>query len=96
VNYAEALFTKYPEKGNRNSIEGKTFIGRRDQIISDGSEHQNYTTLSWRTFRYLQLTIITKETPLTLEDVYGTFTGFPFKLAAQLETDNSEIKKIFE
>lgn len=96
VDYVEGLFTKYPEKGNRNIIEGKTFIGRKDQIISDGSEHQNFTTLSWRTYRYLQLTIKTKETPLVLEDVYGTFTGYPFKLTAQLETDNAEIKKIYE
>src|SRR5437763_16273471 len=30
ISYAEDLFTKYPEKGNRNDIEGKIFLGRKD------------------------------------------------------------------
>ncbi|MBI1783303.1 MAG: alpha-rhamnosidase, partial [Sphingobacteriales bacterium] len=96
LGYQEALFTKFPEKGNRNETDGKIFIGRKDSIFSDGSDHQEFTTLSWRTYRYLQINITTKDMPLTLEDVYGTFIGYPFVLNARLETDNAEVQKMLE
>ncbi len=31
MSYAEALYTKYPSKGNRNETEGKIFIGQKGQ-----------------------------------------------------------------
>ena len=31
LSYAEALFIKYPAKGNRNETEGKVFIGTKGQ-----------------------------------------------------------------
>lgn len=101
VQYAEALFTKDPakygmHKGNRNEIEGKIFAGRKDSIISSGADMQNFTTLSWRTFRYVQITINTKDEPLTINDIFNTFTGYPFKLNATFNTDNAELKKILE
>lgn len=96
VSYQESLFTKYPEKGNRNDVEGKILIGRVDSIFADGTENQVFTTMNWRTYRYIQLNIITKETPLILEDVYGTFTGYPFQAKAKLETDNAELNKMLE
>src|SRR4030095_10673464 len=85
---------KYPEKGNRNEIEGKAMIGRVDSVLSDGTANQRFTTLNWRTYRYVQLRITTKESPLVLEDVYGTFTGYPFHFNAKLETDNPELQKM--
>lgn len=98
--YAEALFdnlSKYgPQKGNRNDVEGKDFAGRRDSLISDGSDGQTFTTLYWRTFRYIRLRVQTKDEPLVIDDIYGTFTGFPFQLNAKLKTDNTELQKILE
>jgi hypothetical protein len=96
LGYQESLFTQYPSKGNRHDVEGKIFAGRTDSIISNGSEGQEFTTLTWRTYRYVLLNIETGEEPLTVDDVYGTFTGFPFELKARLETDNNELKKIFD
>lgn len=96
LKYAESLFTKPHNKGNRNEVDGKIFIGRKDSILSDGSELQNFTSLSYRTYRYLQIKVITKDQPLVLEDIYGTFTGYPFMLNAKLVTNDVEIKKIFE
>jgi alpha-L-rhamnosidase len=96
LSYQEALFAKYPEKGNRNEVDGKTMIGRMDSIISDGSINQFFTTLNWRTYRYVQLKIITKETPLVLDDLYGISTGYPFVLNSNLKTNNAEMQKILE
>ena len=95
LSYAEALFDGMT-KGNRNEIEGKTMIGFADILISDGSYEQSFTSLSYRTFRYINIEVETKESPLVIEDIYSTFTGFPFQLEAKLETDNTELQKILE
>lgn len=96
LSYAEALFTKYPAKGNRNETDGKIFMGRKDSIISDGSKGQEFTSLSFRTYRYLQVRVTTKEEPLVLEDIYGTFTGYPFQYNAKLQSENTELNKMLE
>lgn len=92
VGYTEAFYNKDLGKGNRNDIEGKQFIGRKDSIISSGANGQSFTTMSWRTYRYVVLRVHTAAEPLTLNDVYGTFTGYPFDLKASLNTGNSKLK----
>ncbi|RYD95558.1 MAG: hypothetical protein EOP54_15595 [Sphingobacteriales bacterium] len=96
LTYAEALYTKFPMKGNRNEVDGKIIIGRMDSVISDGTVGQQFTPFSWRTYRYLQLRITTKSEALTIDDVYGTFIGYPFKLNASIKADNPDITKIME
>jgi hypothetical protein len=105
MGYAEALYIIEPnnnnwraqgQKGNRDEIEGKRFVGRKDSIISDGSSGQEFTSLNWRTFRYLQLIIETKDEPLIINDLYSTATGYPFKYNAKLETKDSSLNKILE
>lgn len=96
IGYQEALFSKYPEKGNRNEINNKQLIGRVDSVVSDGTSNQCFSPLSWRTYRYIQLSITTKESSLVLEDVYGTFTGYPFQFNAKLDTDNNELKTMLD
>jgi alpha-L-rhamnosidase len=78
-------------KGNRNEIEGKFFIGKKDSVVSDGTVGQEYTPLWWRTYRYIKLSIQTRNEPLTIEDLYGTFTGYPFVQNAKLQTSNHEM-----
>lgn len=96
ISYQEALYTRYPQKGNRSEIEGKTLIGRMDSILSDGTTGQRFTPLNWRTYRYVQLRITTREEPLVLEDIYGTFTGYPFQFNTKLKTDNQELQKMLD
>ncbi len=105
VSYAEGLYVIEPNntnwraqsrKGNRNEIDGKRFVGRKDSIISDGSTGQQFTPLNWRTYRYIQLIVETKDEPLTIDDLYGMATGYPFQYNARLETDNNELSKILE
>jgi hypothetical protein len=107
LRYAEALYNVTTEdisrpwlprlpKGNRNEVEGKTFIGKMDSLISDGTNRQIFTPLWWRTFRYLQIDIQTQNEPLELNDVYGTFTGYPFQFNASLESSNPMHKKNLE
>ncbi len=96
LSYAESLFSTYPSKGNRNETDGKTFIGRMDSIISNGKRNQTFTPFTFRTYRYLQLRITTRDEPLTIEDIYGTATGYPFQMKASLESENPELRSILE
>lgn len=96
LGYAEALFTKYPSKGNRNEIEGKYFAGRKDMLLADGSDEQVFTSLNFRTYRYLQICIATKDEPLIIKDLYGTFTGYPFIRKSNFAASNPEYNKILD
>lgn len=105
MSYAEALYVEEKDKtdwksqhqkGNRNEIEGKRFVGKEDRIISNGRLQQSFNSLWWRTYRYLQLKIETKNEALTIDDIYGIFTGYPFQLNAKLETDNKSLNTILD
>lgn len=89
------LVPRVQGKGNRNEVEGKTFIGREDILYPDGKEH-SWTTLSWRTYRYIRLQVETAGEPLVLNNLYGTFTGYPFTLDARLDSKDEELQKILE
>jgi alpha-L-rhamnosidase len=97
--YAETLYDKGSNgsrKSNRNDVEGKDFIGRKDSLIANGSKGQAFTSLNFRTYRYIKLYVSTKNDPLVIDDLYGTFTGYPFKQAAVFNTDDKEIKQILD
>lgn len=102
LSYAETLYDYYSRrgirqenrKGNRNEVKGKEFSGREDSVVSNGKINQSYTTLNFRTYRYIQLIIRTKDEPLEVNDLYGTFTAYPFKMRAVLNTDNKEMKQM--
>ena len=102
LSYAEALYIKNEKmnadagKGNRNEVEGKTFIGKKDSIIADGTDGQEFTSLWWRTYRYIQLKVTTKDEPLVIDDLYGTFTGYPFVQKTSFESGNAVDKKILD
>ena len=81
--YAETLTDSKGIKGNRNEVEGKSIEGRTDVLLPDGRDRQDFTTLWWRTYRYVEMSVETSEEPLILHDVYGTFTGYPFQRASE-------------
>src|SRR5665647_851642 len=66
LTYAESLLDTNGNKGNRNDIENKHIIGNSDVIICDGENNRVFQTLWWRTFRYVEMEIETKDEPLVL------------------------------
>ncbi|MDO9376139.1 MAG: alpha-L-rhamnosidase C-terminal domain-containing protein [Ferruginibacter sp.] len=98
LGYAESMFEagSNERKGNRDEVEGKHFIGRIDSIVADGTPGNSFTTRSFRSFRYIKLFVKTQQEPLVIDDLYGTFTGYPFPQAAQFTTDNVEIKQMLD
>jgi alpha-L-rhamnosidase len=104
LTYAEGLYEKKPlstttkngnHKGNRNDIEDKYWLGRKDSLIADGATH-TFETMTYRTFRYVRLTVKTESDALTLEDFKSVFTGFPFQAKATLKTDNPLIPQLLD
>src|ERR1041385_977126 len=66
IRYAETLVRNIPgtrrlTKGNRNDIEGKEFIGYNDEFIADGGDRRVFRPLWWRTWRYIELEIETRD-----------------------------------
>lgn len=96
LSYAESMYSTYPSKGNRNETDGKLFLGRKDSLISNGSKVQKFTSLTYRTYRFIELSVVTQNESLTLNDIYGTFTGYPFKLNASIASTNNEMNKMLE
>lgn len=96
LSYAESMYSRFPAKGNRNETKDKQFFGRTDSLISDGSNLQQFTALTYRTYRYVQLKIVTQNEPLQIQDFYGTFTGYPFELKASTSSTDPEIKQVLD
>ena len=93
LTYAEALW-KGGEKGNRNETEGKEILGYSDEFRPDGGADRIFRPLWWRTFRYLQLDVVTGDEPLVLEDLRAVFTAYPFTMRAEFKSDDPELEQI--
>lgn len=87
MTYAEALRDTSGRKGDRNAIEGKTIVGVRDLVRLDGGDHRHFRTLWFRTWRYVQLDIETADTPLSIHDVHGAFTAYPYEMRGHFTSD---------
>lgn len=105
LTYAEALYVNEADtidwrtqnqKGNRNEIEGKHIVGVKDEVISNGTANQNFTALTFRTYRYIALDVTTQDEALELNDLYGLYTGYPFKFNSTFASNDTLLNKILE
>lgn len=95
IMYSEALFDGNNQKGNRNDIAGKSIKGFVDKFYPDGEKDRMFRPLWFRTYRYIQIDIETKESPLIINDFYGKFIAYPFKENAFFRTDDTGLKQIW-
>ncbi len=95
LSYAEALIDAKGQKGNRNDTEGRTMRGFDDQFVADGSGKRMFRPLWFRTYRYIQLTVETKDEPLVLEALLGKFTAYPFEEKAQFAANDTTLRAIW-
>lgn len=87
LTYAEALVDSADRKANRNEIAGRTIRGVHDVFLPDGGPRRRFTTLYWRSFRYIQLDITTAGEPLRVHDLHGIFTAYPFTERGRFSSD---------
>jgi len=95
MTYAEALFSNY-KKGNRNEVEGREIMGNFDIFEPDGGELRSFRPLWFRTYRYLQLDITTGNEPLVINDLKGSYTGYPFVQKASFSSNDTSLKAIWD
>ena len=96
LTYAEAPVDAKGAKGDRNQVDGKRIIGIQDRFLPDGGKSRLFSTLNYRTYRYIQLEVKTGDDPLVLEDLEGMSTGYPFHLAGAFSSDDPELARIWE
>lgn len=89
---ADALKKRQILKNNRNEIEGKIIVGRKDSLLLSGKDSEVLESLTYRTFRYVQLEIQTGAEPLTIKEISSTFVGFPFTQKAQLQSSTIDFQ----
>jgi hypothetical protein len=100
LSYAESLFvpplTNHFEKGNRNDVDGKIFLGYSDEFLPDGGDARRFRPLWWRTYRYIRLEIETQSERLAIEDLSATYVGYPFERRARFDCGSPEIASILD
>ncbi len=99
LGYAEALYNagaRRGDKADRNTVEGKEFVGYYDLFVTDGGPYRSFRPLWWRTYRYLELKVQTAEEPLRLDDLRAVAVGYPFQRKARLEADDTRIGKFLD
>jgi len=95
ISYAESLFDRTGQKGNRNDVDGKQFIGYADYFIPDGGVKRLFRPLWFRTWRYIQLEIETTSQPLEINDFSSEFSAYPLAENASFDSDNPMLKQIW-
>jgi alpha-L-rhamnosidase len=96
LTYAEALVDDRGEKGNRNEVDGKKIVGIEDEFVADGAEDRVFSTLLFRTYRYLEIAVETGDEPLEVKDLYGLATGYPFEQKGSFTSDNPDLERIWD
>ena len=66
------------QKGNRNEIAGKYFLGYGDTFLPDG-QTRIFRTFWWRAGRYVRITVETGDAPLTLARIRLLETRMPLE-----------------
>lgn len=97
LRYAEALWKPGTRlKGDREEVEGREFRGYADSFLPDGGMRRTFRPLWWRTYRYVLLTIETAAEPLTIEDLTGVSTAYPFERRAHFDAGSEELERILD
>ena len=82
-------------KGNRDAIEGKTFIGTGDRFLPDGGSERAFEPLWWRAGRYVEVQVETQEAPLTLNALTFLETRYPLSPETQFRADDDRLTDIW-
>lgn len=98
VRYAEGLYDNLGAKNNRNETAGKHFIARNDSLIlskdASADAWQEFTTLDWRTYRYVGIDVQTGDSPLTIQNVKSETTRYPFQKESTAKCSDATMEKI--
>jgi hypothetical protein len=96
LSYAEALYDSNGKKQHRDSVENMNFRGNSDLFLNDGETERTYSTLWFRTFRYILIEIETADDALTFNSLTSIFTSYPFQEKAYFKSNDERLEPIWE
>lgn len=102
ISYAETLLDIEKDnpykwhKTNRDSVDGKKFVGTYDVFQPDGGESRTFVPLWMRVFRYVLVEIKTADEPLVLNDVSYDLVWYPFQMEASFVSSDPVHEKIVD
>lgn len=96
LEYAEAMLDEEGLKANRDEIDNKTVKGYFDRFLPDGGRQRLFTTPWFRTWRYINMTVTTRNKPLLIEKFYGKRTGYPFEEKAVFRCEEEKVDRVWE
>ncbi len=96
LTYAEALIDHEGGKGHRDEVAGREAFGISDCFVMDGGRNRTFRPLGYRTYRYIDVEIQTGAEALTLEDLSGVATGYPFNATGSFTSDDLGLAKIWD
>jgi alpha-L-rhamnosidase len=97
IGWAEALYLDGSgrTKGQRDEVEGRTFIATcRDVILADGGTQRQFEPLWWRAGRYVELLIETGDQPLTLERFSLLETRYPLEMESRFSSSDPRLDAV--
>ena len=96
LEYAESLFDANGQKGNRDEIEGKIIKGYFDEFSPDGEADRLFSTLWFRTWRYIEVTVETQDDPVEINTFFGMRRTYPFKSVAHFTAPVENLDNLWE
>lgn len=98
VNNADP-YKSLPQKGNRTD-DSLDLYGYRDTYIAAGygtqKQPETYEPFWFRTFRYIRMTVETKEDPVELLSFDYVETGYPLEVKTKVETSDVSMAGIWD
>ncbi len=95
MEYGEALYDVAGRKAERELVEDRQLRGFHDTFITDGKARV-FEPLWWRTFRFVEITVTTRDAPLTLRGLQLHETGYPFQQVAAFHSNDEELNRIWD
>ena len=87
-------------KGDRTDAQGGCLCGHTSYYTVGGfgteDVPETYEPYWFRTFRYIQLTIVTRDEPLTLFDFSYCATGYPMEVKSDGKTSDPTMKDVWD
>lgn len=92
-------YNSLPVKGDRTDTSLHLYGHTDTYIVSGYGNDQNYESYEpfwFRTFRYIRVTVMTKDLPLTIEEIYYEETGYPLEITTRVETSDPTMNAVWD
>ena len=95
LEYGEALYDAAGRKDDRNLVGDRRLRGFHDTFIANGQK-RTFAPLWWRTFRFVEIEVVTKAEPVTLHAFRLHETGYPFEQVASFVSNDTALNRIWD